>query len=275
MAGNALAGLARAIGGRAERGMSNAKGSIFGVAEAAVRGQHAAEAQERNHQHTRQILKDVHKNAAEGTGVRVRVQSGEHEHDLGYIRGSNPTRNAKGYRENQPDHVGNAKELVAADKKPMLAIEGPKPKTETTFEAGSPNHSGSRSNEVTGVATGKRKTVDHSDAGSVDAHLSSEEAAHLAQRKAKQVNDVRQAGVGIQEKPSGNVALKAPAGSTGKNADIMFAGARNNNNRRTSEFQQKARQRAIDSGQIADNSKTVSPGTNSRTVRNPKANIQA
>ena len=97
----------------------------------------------------------------------------------------------------------------------------------------------------------------------------------MAQRKAKQVNDVKQAGVGIQEKPSGNVALKAPAGSTGKDADLMFAAARNNNNRRASEFQQKARQRAIDSGQIADNSKTVNPGNNSRTVRNPRANIQA
>jgi hypothetical protein len=203
--------LAAGAGAAANRGISGAKGSLFGVAQEAVRGQYAAEAQERNHKHTRQILKDVHKNAGEGTGVRVKVQSGDSVHDLGYTKkligenyrergekalikehfGKNPKRDAQGYRHDQPDHVGNAQ--AAVEHKPMLAIEGPKPKAETTFESASPNHTDSRVHSVKGVATGDRKAVDHGDAGSVDAHLSAEEGAHLAQRKAK-LDAVKNAG---------------------------------------------------------------------------------
>ena len=224
MAGNALAGLAKAIGGRAERGIGNAKGSIFGVAQEAVRGQHAAEAQERNFGHSRQIIKDLHKNAGQGTGVDFHVQSGEHiiggkytkkmiGENFGEVQekqaikdfkaGNRPTRNAQGYRQDQPDHVGNAKgaienkgmaptSLVAIDNKPRLALDAPKTKGKA---AGAEEGPDKTERFVTDSKGGTRR-VDRRD-GSFAEHLDANESKYLAERKAK-VDSVRQAGVGIQ-----------------------------------------------------------------------------
>jgi hypothetical protein len=161
---------------------------------------------------------------------------------------------------------------------PMKALEGPRraldaPKR-TPMEGPQvdQNHQDKTQYFANDPESGTRR-VDRRDSSFAE-HLDANEAKYLAERKSR-LSSIQQAGLGMREKPSGNVALKAPAGSTGKNADIMFAQARNNNNAKASGFQQKARQRAIDSGQIADNSKTVNPGTNSRTVRDPRANIQA
>lgn len=59
-----------------------------------------------------------------------------------------------------------------------LALEAPKPKT--TFEAASPHIVPNTSSQVEGVVTGEHKTVDRSNAESVDSHLSGEEAAYLS-----------------------------------------------------------------------------------------------
>lgn len=315
MAGNALAGLAKAIGGRAERGISNAKGSIFGVAQEAVRGQHAAEAQERNFGHSRQIIKDLHKNAGQGTGVDFHVQSGEHViggkytkkmigENFGEVQekqaikdfraGNRPTRNASGYRENQPDHVGNAKSQLAATEgpkqtgtsmeagvsttiknRPMLALEAPKKKPAEGPQVDQ-NHQDKTERFVNDSKGGTRR-VDRRDS-SFEEHLGDNEAKYLEQRKAKQVSEVKQAGVGIKAEGKSGTPSKMEGGwgtDFKGMAELGHARVMAKVNGMASGFEQKARQRYIADGQIPDNSKTVNPGTNSRTVRNPKANIQA
>jgi hypothetical protein len=196
--------------------------------------------------------------------------------------GNRPTRNELGYRENQPDHVGNAKAQAATTmeagvatpikNRPMLALEAPKKKPAEGPQVDQ-NHQDKTERFVTDSKGGTRR-VDRRD-GSFNEHLNDNEAAYLEQRKAKQVSEVKQAGLGIQEKPSGNVALKAGPTDFKSMAELGHARAMAKVDGMVSNFQQKARQRYIADGQIPDNSKTVNPGTNSRTVRNPKANIQA
>jgi hypothetical protein len=291
MAGNALAGLARGLGNRANRGINNAKGSIFGVAQEAVRGQHAAEAQERNFGHSRQIIKDLHKNAGQGTGVDFHVQSGEHViggrytkkmigENFGEVQekqaikdfraGNRPTRNTSGYRENQPDHVGNVKSQ-------LLALEGPK-ETGTTMEAGvatpiknrpmlaleapkkepmagphvDQNHQ-DKTQFFANDPKGGTRRVDRRD-GSYAEHLDANEAKYLEERKAKQVNEIKQAGVGIK-----------PAAPKDK-----FDEAKNRMNQRFDELGVKTNFRIRQAAGLAPE-----PNRQGTTVRNPRANIQA
>jgi len=211
MPGNALAGLAKGLVNRANRGVNNAKGSIFGVAGEAIKGQYAAEAQERNFGHSRQIIKDLHKNAGQGTGVDFHVQSGEHvvggkytkkmigedflslqekqamknfrAANKGGTTTPNPTRNAQGYRENQPDHVGNAKAAITA--KPMLALSAPKSGSKKPTESSSAPEAQDNTRRFVTDSKGKTRSVDRRDS-SFEAHLADSESAYLESRKAAQ-----------------------------------------------------------------------------------------
>lgn len=234
MAGNALAGLAAKLGTRAAGAVGGAKGSMFGVAQEAVKGQYAAEAQERAHGHTRQLLKDVHKNASGGTGVRVRIKSGDSENDLGYTKqqsgeryadqqegfamqdarkarknATNPTRDANGFRRDHPDHVGNAR--AAIENKGMaptslVAVKGTpkaaKAKTQTVNAEEAPD---STRQFVNDPKTGTR-SVDRKDS-SFAANLDANESKYLAEKTAR-LNTIKQAGSGIKPtKPAENDEL--------------------------------------------------------------------
>lgn len=222
MAGNALAGLAARYGTRASNAVGRAKGSVFGVAEEAVKGQYAAEAQERAHGHTKAILRDVHKRAGQGSQVDIHIGA-DGNHKIGYskkyigenlgeareaqavkdFKASNrPTRNALGYRENQPDHVGNAKAATTMEagvatpikNRPMLALEAPNKKPMEGPQVDQ-NYQDKTERFVTDSKGGTRR-VDRRDS-SFEAHLTDNESKYLAEKQAR-LATVKQAGTGIK-----------------------------------------------------------------------------
>lgn len=88
--------------------------------------------------------------------------------DLGFIPSTTTGPNRRPTQTNTPTTTGST----------PLALEAPKPKT--TFEAASPHIVPNTTSQVEGVVTGEHKTVDRSNAESVDSHLSGEEAAYLS-----------------------------------------------------------------------------------------------
>lgn len=226
MAGNALAGLAARYGTRASNAVGRAKGSVFGVAEEAVKGQYAAEAQERAHGHTKAILRDVHGRAGQGSQVDIQIGA-DGNHRIGYskkfigenlgeakeaqavkdFKASNrPSRDANGFRKDQTDHVGNAKakaDSLAIEAKPAQgAIENKgmapttivpsKSKTKVAVAEEGPDNTRQFVNDP---KTGTR-SVDRKDS-SFEANLGENESKYLAERTAR-LNTIKQAGTGIK-----------------------------------------------------------------------------
>lgn len=235
MAGNALAGLAARLGGRASSAVGNAKGSMFGVAQEAVKGQYAAEAQERAHGHTKAILKDVHGRAGQGSQVDIHIGA-DGNHKIGYskkfigenlgeareaqavkdFKASNrPSRDANGFRRDQPNHVGNARaaiempagkpaqgaienrgmaptKIVADKSKPTLALGSPKAKAKTS----TPNEGPDNTRSFVNDAKGGTRSVDRKDS-SFAANLDANESKYLAEKQAR-LATIKQAGTGIK-----------------------------------------------------------------------------
>lgn len=168
--------------------IAGAQGGYMDVAKTAISGQQKAEAQERNYQHAKGILKKVHKRAGEGSTVRAQIRSGEHDINVEYGRGpggskgkkkkssdavapTNPTRDTQGFRQDQPDHVGNGKEMArrggfgdhpnvftmdngSAVREPMKAITTGKNAITAAREAGSMNRRSPSSAASRGSNTG-------------------------------------------------------------------------------------------------------------------------
>jgi len=221
MAGNALAGLAARYGTRASNAVGRAKGSVFGVAQEAVKGQYAAEAQERAHGHTKAILRDVHKRAGQGSQVDIHIGA-DGNHKIGYskkfigenlgeakeaqavkdFKASNrPSRDASGFRKDQPDHVANARAAIEA-KPAQGAIENKgmapttivpsKGKSKTsTQEEGQDNTRQFVNDPKTGT-----RSVDRRDS-SFEANLGENESKYLAEKTAR-LKTIQQAGTGIK-----------------------------------------------------------------------------
>jgi hypothetical protein len=197
---------------RASNAIGGAKGSVFGVAQEAVKGQYAAEAQERAHGHTKAILRDVHGRAGQGSQVDIHIGA-DGNHKIGYskkIIGENlgeakeaqavkdfkasnrPSRDANGFRRDHPDHVGNAKALVAAEAKPMLELEAPKSKPKAAGAEEAPDNTRQFVNDP---KDGTR-SVDRKDS-SFAANLAENESKYLAEKTAR-LNTIKQAGTGIK-----------------------------------------------------------------------------
>jgi hypothetical protein len=226
MAGNALASLAAKMGTRASDAVGAARGSMFGVAQEAVKGQYAAEAQERAHGHSKKILKKLNKKAADGSVIKASI-SGKGDTAFEYTKGpsNKASRTAQGFRQDNPDHVGNAKTALGQtlvvpesafkfrdesrqparemqpETRPMAALEGPRralgaPKKEPM--AGSQvdqNHQDSTRHFVADNKGGTR-SVDRRDS-SFAANLDANEAKYLAERKSR-LSSIQQAGLGMR-----------------------------------------------------------------------------
>jgi hypothetical protein len=221
MAGNALAGLAARLGMRASNAIGGAKGSVFGVAQEAVKGQYAAEAQERAHVQTKAIHRQVLRSAGQGTRVDIHVNA-DGTHTIGHtteiigekmgkareaqavkdFKASNrPSRDANGFRRDQPDHVGNAKgaienrgmapTTIVADKT-KGAISAPKSKAKTAATEEVPDNTRQFVNDP---KDGTR-SVDRKDS-SFAANLAENESKYLAEKTAR-LNTIKQAGTGIK-----------------------------------------------------------------------------
>jgi hypothetical protein len=251
MAGNALAGLAAKMGTRASDAVGAARGSMFGVAQEAVKGQYAAEAQERAHGHSKKVLKKLNKKAADGTVIKASI-SGKGDTAFEYTKG--PSRDAQGFRRDQPDHVSNAKEaanstqgaegakpaqgaienrgmapttLVAAPSKPMrelsgprLALDAPKGKSKAADKEEGPNSTRGFVNDEKGGT----RSVDRRDSSFAE-HLTANESKYLSERQAR-LATIKQASSGIKTEGA-KMEPKSNMGSIVNNANQKFDDAKN------------------------------------------------
>jgi hypothetical protein len=275
---------------------------MFGVAQEAVKGQYAAEAQERAHGHSKKILKKLNKKAADGSVIKASI-SGKGDTFFEYTKGpsNKASRTAQGFRQDSPDHVGNAKTAlgqtlvmpesafrfndesrqpardVQPETRPMAALEGPRralaaPKKEPM--AGpqvDQNHQDKTQFFADDPKDGTRR-VDRRDSSFAE-HLDANEAKYLAERKSR-LSSIQQAGLGMKSEnkaaPTWSEQLDSKMKEIVANTTTKAYDLENRMNQKSDALHLKTLRGIAKAGGTGDGL-----GRQGSTPSSPRANIQA